>query len=1600
MIRFFLFLHIISMLVQQQIAERIGFYGHLSSDGQEQLTEKINAIIFTPVETRGSTYTGGTLTINQPGTYLYSCTLIVQSDSDQIIQLQLNLNDEKTSSFKSSLYVSAGDSTISNTGVIQVISQNVIRIYLKIKSSIKLLQNSHFMLHLLSSKGTQQAFTVQTTPDVWHYQMNHLKVVSFQVWSSQESKGCFSTTNLLVPANGFLVAESNGLFMISLNILIESEEDIECSNWVYLKTNENKIACVHLEVSQPKQTLTINILKFLKLSMNDRFWIEMASSCNNVRVHHGSSFSGSQIQQPVQGLSLATSEHISRQNINGWFAPDLTIFRKPYSYDYNDNHIEMSAKHITIKTSGYAILAVDLYVNKPSDNSGEVILAVTRNQDTIDTVTHLKESSWVKKSKIKGTQFNLHLISRMLVDSGDTVRIQIFFPGQGRWILLKNSSLAIQVLEATSSTMLQKSSTVVLISKKWSILHHCLSLDQLNVKILYDSSMKVRKNGIYNVEFVFKLSESKESIDLEIGLLHDEPLLYSKENSIRSGNTLKLSSTVRLNADMLFGFYIKGNKESPVKGVCRVKLTYLGDHHSIIGFQANLQKNFITQGNTGYFRINKYDKPNSDLYYNTYEGFDHDRGIFKAPFRGIYLVSINVVILKVIMNSKQNYVAVMLKVNDKETIFFDLKEHKFLSKDEQNPRNSTISFCMSGALHLNDHDTVHIEVYVNNDVQWEIDSRSSFSMVMLTSQNNGFSAYRPSIKLKNTDQMNQKIVSGWELGHPASPYAMFKGTTKSAPKLDGGDNIKFAVSGNYLISVQILMQYQEPQKELTLKLVESSSQKKKTIEFECDTYTMNFNVMSISCQFFGNFDKDEIYTVQISTGVRSFIGVYNFYNNKQNNDENMAYLSVVLLGNVVDYQAGLLYLQEFSGGVSTIETWQYPNLLNTPGNYGFDTTNGVLNVIAKGWFLFTATVFCRRTFGNGTIDLVRRGDAAGNVLLRAKGECHKHQRSLSFIGVQHLDRNEQISLQQSGYGGGDIVAKETHWSFSYLKWNCKRYYVNSRIDYHTRAQKKYDQPITWSESKTDKVAVSKIPLESKGVYFITINLIITTASDFQVQLMVVYKDECTSKQSSKTQSPALRTHTVALACAIVIRQSNPWITINLQGNGNIQIESESTASVSFITKNHLEHPLLILRMNAPMNYHSWGTKNIRKYSIQSMSTFFFNNLQTAITIYGGTYLISCHMVITVEKPREMTLGVLVNQELAISTKEYVSDTKTVSIKQIAYLRQGATLSLVLYPGSHVIEKGSTWNILLLDAPNGGDSESMLPVISQDLTHGNKILVNADQELSCDAVAPRSITYQWFFNNKILSNEVFETLHPSKYMELGSGRYQCQALSERFFSVGPVSRAAYIKISPVNECEKQPGICGEEATCHDKQVGFECRCENQKYEHVKGKGCVAVAAKKDDKSIKPGRSLVILILIPFVCLTILIVIACTIYVCMKRRQIHRRDPERQAVVGAENSDDITMQSLNNSLAEDYSDIENERTSLSSGATQNTNSENGGVHFLTVPTSSQQQPRRTRFNTHPRFLGGSRDSRLDEESSPRPDLNWRKFSNGSVQVIYRK
>lgn len=136
------------------------------------------------------------------------------------------------------------------------------------------------------------------------------------------------------------------------------------------------------------------------------------------------------------------------------------------------------------------------------------------------------------------------------------------------------------------------------------------------------------------------------------------------------------------------------------------------------------------------------------------------------------------------------------------------------------------------------------------------------------------------------------------------------------------------------------------------------------------------------------------------------------------------------------------------------------------------------------------------------------------------------------------------------------------------------------------------------------------------------------------------------------------------------------------------------------------------------------------------------------------------------------------------------------------------------------------------------------------------------------------------------------------------------------------------------------------------------------------------------------SLLFFILIPFVCLTILIVIVCSVYICLKRREIIKRDPERMAVVGAENPDDITLQSLNNSLDYSYSDRDSERAN---GVVTPTDYTPEDSMLIARPRT---QSTNLNFLAPPLLGSGGAVGHSSEENR---DHNWRKFSNGSIQSL---
>ena len=248
-----------------------------------------------------------------------------------------------------------------------------------------------------------------------------------------------------------------------------------------------------------------------------------------------------------------------------------------------------------------------------------------------------------------------------------------------------------------------------------------------------------------------------------------------------------------------------------------------------------------------------------------------------------------------------------------------------------------------------------------------------------------------------------------------------------------------------------------------------------------------------------------------------------------------------------------------------------------------------------------------------------------------------HHESLSFVGMTSLSRDDEVTTQLSGYGGGVIIAGQTQFSFSFIKWTrTTRLYINSRIEYLVNKEKpRFSIPISWSLLDTgDDTSIRYLPIKKTGVYLVTLNLIITATKGFEIKLMTNDQVDCLVK--SDLDGRTVKTLTVALACAIIVRHTNSVVVITLGTDSRTYLEGGSTASFTFITPDYFGHPVLKLKMGKLLTYHAWGSKeqkHIRGYNIQAMSKIFLENLETVVPIYTGTYIVSCQIILSVKKKK-------------------------------------------------------------------------------------------------------------------------------------------------------------------------------------------------------------------------------------------------------------------------------------------------------------------------------------------------------------------------------
>ena len=258
-----------------------------------------------------------------------------------------------------------------------------------------------------------------------------------------------------------------------------------------------------------------------------------------------------------------------------------------------------------------------------------------------------------------------------------------------------------------------------------------------------------------------------------------------------------------------------------------------------------------------------------------------------------------------------------------------------------------------------------------------------------------------------------------------------------------------------------------------------------------------------------------------------------------------------------------------------------------------------------------------------------------------------------------LSRGDEVTTQLSGYGGGVIIAGQTQLSFSFVEWTrTTRLYINSRIDYRVNKEKpRFEVPISWSLLDTgDDTSIRCLPINATGVYLVTLNLIVTATKEFEIKIMTKNQVDCLAKYDLDGRS--VKTLTVAMTCAIIVRKLDSMVEIKLKTDSITYLEGGSTASFTFITPDHFGHPILKLKMGKLLRYHAWGSKeqkHIREYEIQAMYKILFENQETVVPIHTGTYLVSCQVILSVtkKKSRYFVLSKYLKFEQAVYLYNYV-----------------------------------------------------------------------------------------------------------------------------------------------------------------------------------------------------------------------------------------------------------------------------------------------------------------------------------------------------------
>lgn len=1570
---------VISVLYDFQRVEGSSDVIYIGMLKEDQTLSRVNRLKnFEIIQNSGIEALGnGGFHISTGGVYHVSTSVITEVKKDDKITLAVNVNEEliSDSSLQSMYDDIPGTTTIQVHGLLKCSSGASIVVYLISNSSGHVLKkSSRISLVLLSSVLNHQGFSLRLLHDV-----PIKKAISRLKWTSLNAFGNFIDTNLFTISEGYLVTESNGLYYVSGNFMMRNRFIEKCTHHVYMYIDKltNSVVMSTKATFSAHKIFTINFARTFYLQKGRRVWLQILSSCFYTDILKHSTYSLTYLTSK-QGYSLQSEKFSSYLHTQGWTLMRLNVFEKNSPGGYISEGHQIQSDHLLIKTDG-TILVTGIFYFKAPLNSTDLKVMITRNgrpQFGLKDTPHVQSTS----SSLSIYRAMITISSLMVVKANDFLIFSIYFPTSETWILVKNSSISLVYVKSNVEHNVAKVHKFQGESLSWSILKSCkINNDrQVNFK---NGVIKVMQSGIYFMSIYVTVLGYKQN-QLSLAMIFDKDnsikkkeALSATETSINQIFTLKLASSLRIDTDQPFGFYLRVPVSFEFQAKCSVSLTYLGYIPNVIGFQGNLQQDL--KKSAGYSTADGYYDPSRvklsrKFYYNTGKNFNFKTGVFTAPMAGIYLVSVNVVIRNAnAMADDSFFTVVVYYKNHPNSVLLSKRLEKInhVAAD----RKATMSFCITAPMKLQSSDELVLKILSRTDYDWTIDKCTSFSVVLLSSLQfaNGFVAHRSVSFNINTKDKWAKIL-GWSTSNPTD--GRFDGTSLKSPELVANEQIMIHTTGLYILIFHLHLKQNIKQKHFQIGLfVEDESYHLKLLE-TCDELADPFKITSTSCFLIMKCEKNHKYMFKLysSDGIdRS--NLYNFHQEKLH----VAFLSAVLLNQPLEYEAGGYHIKDdidLSEGTKRLSPWYRNQLISSPGSNSFDAKDGILTAKTAGWYMVSLQVVYKIPFGNVTIILSSEDKGETEVLQSFAVARSKVSSELSLTGVLFLPRNAKAISSIATFGPGEVISHKTSFTYAHLPnlFDTLNQRFTKISSFGVKSAKNV-KITSWKQIGATMATNDDISIAKRGVYIITANFVISSAiNEISLDMNVSGRGKLySSNYSSKTDEVF-----TLLLSGVVIFKSTSIVSYHINSGGKASVLPKSSVSVAFLGDDISLYPVFVMEVIRSKWYgertNRWML--ITAFEERTKKNFYHRN-SVIVTKLSGVFFISANLIFSSRRSSLYLFGVFLNDQLVISASKFASSIFTISIAQTAYLRKGAVLALkVMSNSAHrfQIQSGSTFSTTLVENLDSND-DVLTPSITSGLMHSSVTQLAPDMSatLECNSVGEGEKSYKWFRNNELLRTHTSSVLHMNQAKH---GYYQCQALTD---NVGPVSKITYVVVKEVNEClDRKKHCAGSNLTCEDTLGSYKCGCMYG-LRYINGH-CYANDSNVDIvRQSNPNRiPLAILIMVPFLCITFFIIVTLSIYTCIKRQR-RNREPDIETIAFSvynenEQVEEIALQNLSSSV--------------------NGSSSNEGV----LPSGRDNADRASLGTTLSYAPSNVNDSEDEEDVGGFNEYKWRKLVNANTSV----